>query len=41
VFLVILKNSLNWIFGVAGIFVLGILLMLGIKIYKRIRNKGK
>jgi len=41
VFLVILKNSFNWIFGVAGIFVLGILLMLGIKIYKRIRNKGK
>jgi putative membrane protein len=41
VFLVILKNSLNWIFGVAGIFVLGILLMLGIKVYKRIRNKGK
>lgn len=41
VFLVILKNSLNWIFGVAGIFVLGILLMLGIKIYKRIRNKGE
>lgn len=41
VFLVILKNSLNWIFGVTGIFVLGILLMLGIKIYKRIRNKGK
>ncbi|MCM5662351.1 CopD family protein [Galbibacter mesophilus] len=40
VFLVILKNSLNWIFGVAGIFVLAILLMLGIKIYKRIRDKN-
>ncbi|MDR6299683.1 CopD family protein [Mesonia maritima] len=39
VFLVILKNSINWIFGVAGIFVLGILLMLGFKIYKRIREK--
>jgi len=41
VFLVILKNSFHWIFGVAGIFVLGILLMLGFKIYKRIRNKNK
>lgn len=40
VFLVILRNSLNWIFGVVGILVLGILLMLGIKLYKRIRNKN-
>lgn len=39
VFLVILKNSLNWIFGVIGIFVLSIILMLGIKLYKRIRDK--
>lgn len=39
IFLVILKSSLNWIFGVIGIFVLGILLMLGFKIYKRIRQK--
>lgn len=40
VFLVILKNSINWIFGVVGIFVLGILLMLGFKVYKRIRNRN-
>ena len=40
VFLVILKSTFNWIFGVAGILVLGILLMLGIKLYKRIRNKN-
>lgn len=40
VFLVILKNSLNWIFGVAGIFVLSVLLMMGIKLYKRIRDKN-
>lgn len=39
VFLVILKNAVNWIFGVIGIFVLAILLMLGFKIYKRIREK--
>lgn len=40
VFLVILKSTFNWIFGVVGILVLGILLMLGIKLYKRIRNKN-
>lgn len=40
VFLVILKNSINWIFGVIGIIVLGVLLMLGFKIYKNIRAKN-
>lgn len=39
VFLVILKNAFNWIYGVVGIFVLALLLMLGIKLYKRLRNK--
>lgn len=40
VFLVILKSALNWIFGVIGIIVLGILIMLGFKIYKNIREKN-
>jgi putative membrane protein len=40
VFLVILKNAFNWIFGVVGIIVLGILLMLGFKLYKNVRNKN-
>lgn len=40
VFLVILKNALSWIFGVIGIVVLGVLLMLGFKVYKRIRSKN-
>lgn len=40
VFLVILKNSINWIFGVIGIFLLAILLMLGIKLYKKIQDKN-
>jgi len=39
VFLAILKNSINWIFGMVGILVLGVLLMLGIKLYKNIRDK--
>lgn len=40
IFLVILKSAVNWIFGVVGIIVLGILLMLGIKLYKRMREKN-
>lgn len=39
VFLVILKNAVNWIYGTLGIIVFAILLMLGIKMYKRIREK--
>lgn len=39
VFLVILKNSIDWIFGVLGIICLSVLLMLGFKFYKRIREK--
>ena len=40
VFLVILKSAINWIFGVIGIFMFSILIMLGFKIYKRIREKN-
>lgn len=40
IFLAILKNAFNWIYGVIGIVVLGILLMLGIKLYKRIRDRN-
>ena len=40
VFLVILKDALNWIYGVVGIFLLAAMLMLGIKIYKRLRTKN-
>lgn len=39
VFLVIVRDAVNWIYGVIGIFVLAVLLMLGIRIYKRIRSK--
>jgi putative membrane protein len=41
VFLVILKNALNWIYGVIGIALFSILIMLGFKFYKRIREKNK
>lgn len=40
VFLVILKSAFNWIFGLVGIVVLGILLMLGIRLYRRIQQKN-
>ncbi|MEO1030135.1 CopD family protein [Winogradskyella sp.] len=40
VFLAILKNAINWIYGVIGIIVLGILLMLGFRLYKNIRAKN-
>ena len=40
IFLVVLKNAFNWIYGVLGIFVLAILLMLGIRLYKKIREKN-
>ena len=39
VFLVILKNAFNWIYGVIGIIVFSLILMLGVKFYKRIREK--
>lgn len=39
VFLVILKNAFNWIFGVVGIIAFSILILLGFKFYKRIREK--
>lgn len=41
VFLVILKNEINWIFGVLGILFFSILLMLGIKLYKKIRERNE
>ena len=40
IFLVILKNAINWIFGVIGIIVLGLLIMLGFKVYKNMRRKN-
>lgn len=42
VFLVILKSTLNWIFGVLGLLGLAILLMVLIKLYKKYRqSKGE
>ena len=40
VFLVVLKNTVNWIYGVIGIVLFSVLLMLAVKLYKRIRKKN-
>ena len=40
VFLVILKNAINWVYGIIGLIVLGVLIMLGFKVYKNIRTKN-
>ena len=39
IFLVVLRDAVNWIYGVVGIILLSVILMLGVKIYKRIRSK--
>ncbi len=39
VFLVVLKNAINWIWGVVGIVLTSVLLMMSIKLYKKIRAK--
>ncbi|WP_130734770.1 CopD family protein [Flavobacterium sp. J27] len=41
VFLVIVKNEMSWIYGTIGILVFSILIMLGFKLYKRIRENTK
>tara|TARA_R110002126_G_scaffold124451_3_gene266471 strand:- start:46375 stop:46983 length:609 start_codon:yes stop_codon:yes gene_type:complete len=39
VFLVTVKSAISWVWGVVGIVLFGVLLMLFIKLYKRIREK--
>ncbi len=40
VFLIVLKNLVSMVWGVAGLITLGVLLLLGIKLYKRLRGKN-
>lgn len=39
VFLVVIRDNISWIWGVVGIVLFGVLLMLSIKLYKSIRDK--
>ena len=41
VFLVILKSAINWVYGLVGLIVFAIILMLLFKLYKRVREKSK
>lgn len=41
VFLAVLKNAVNWIYGVIGIIAFSFLLMMGYKFYKKIREQNK
>ena len=40
VFLAVLKNSIDWMFGLAGLLALAVLLMLGIRLYRRLRERS-
>ena len=40
IFLVVLKNAINWVWGLIGIIVLGLLIMLGFRLYKNFRDKN-
>lgn len=40
VFLAVMKNAVNWIYGVVGIILFSILIMLGFRFYKRIRERN-
>lgn len=40
VFIIILKSALDWVYGLIGLVVFSILLMLAIKIYKKLRTKS-
>lgn len=39
IFLVTLKSAINWIWGVVGILLFGVVIILGIRLYKKIREK--
>lgn len=40
IFLVIVRDAVNWIYGVIGIFLLAAMLMLGVRIYKSLRSRN-
>lgn len=39
VFLIVVKNEVDWVYGTVGFVLFGILLMIAIKIYKKLREK--
>jgi putative membrane protein len=41
VFLVILKSAINWVYGLVGLVVFAVILMLLFKLYKRVRERSE
>ncbi|MGB3588237.1 MAG: CopD family protein [Tunicatimonas sp.] len=41
VFLVVLKSTLSMVYGLVGLIIFAVVLMIAIQLYKRIRTKGK
>lgn len=39
VFIIVMKNNVNWIYGTIGFILFGLLLMIAIKVYKQVRKK--
>ncbi len=39
IFLVVVRDAINWIYGVVGLFIFSVIIMLGVKMYKWIRSK--
>jgi putative membrane protein len=39
VFIVVLKSATNWIYGLVGLVLFSLMLMLAVKLYKRMRSK--
>lgn len=40
IFIVILKDSTEWIYGMAGLIIFSVILLLAIRVYKKIREKN-
>ncbi len=41
VFVVVLKSAINWVYGVLGLLVLALMLMVAVKLYKRFRDSSR
>jgi len=40
VFIVVLKSAIDWLYGVIGLLLFGVMLMVAVKWYKKIRDRG-
>lgn len=41
VFIVVLKSAISWIYGLVGLFLFLVMLMIAVKLYKKLRDKSK